>query len=87
MRVHSASEIGSDSNLTPNPTHPAMNINVKDPAFWVGLVVTILSVLGLVTGDEGSALTEHSNEIAIGVIGLWKLLPSIFRRYRNKSAD
>ena len=61
-----------------------MNINVKDPAFWVGLVVTALVTLGLVTGDEGSALSQHSNEIAIGVLGLWKLIPSIFKR--NKGA-
>ena len=60
-----------------------MNINVKDPAFWIGVVVTTLAALGLVTGEEGSALAEHSTGIALGVLGLWKLIPSIIKRHKT----
>ena len=61
-----------------------MNINVKDPAFWVGLVVTALSAFGLINASEGADLTTYTLGTATGIIGLWKLIPSIIKRHKDE---
>ena len=61
-----------------------MSIDIKDPAFWVGLIVTALSAFGLINADEGAGLTTYSYGVATGVIGLWKLIPAIIKRNKDK---
>lgn len=62
-------------------------MNLKDPAFYVGLAVTILSALGLISADEGADLTTYALGAATGIIGLWKLVPAIVKRHRADNGE
>jgi hypothetical protein len=61
-----------------------MKIDIKDPAFWVGIIVTTLSAFGLINAEEGAGLSTYSLGIATGVIGLWKLIPAIIKRHKDE---
>ena len=50
----------------------------------IGLIITVLSTLGVVTGDEGAALTTNGTAILTGVLGLVSTILAIVKRRKEE---
>lgn len=49
----------------------------------IGLVITLLSTLGIVNGDEGAALTANGTAVATGILGLVSTIVAIVKRRKG----
>ena len=50
----------------------------------IGLVITVLSTLGVITADEGASLTTSGTAVATGVLGLISTITAIVRRRKGE---
>lgn len=53
----------------------------------IGLAITVLSTLGLVTADEGAALTANGTAVATGILGIVSTIVAIRKRRKDGDAD
>lgn len=51
----------------------------------IGLVITVLSTLGVVNADEGASLTANGTAVATGVLGLVSTITAIVKRRKGET--
>lgn len=52
----------------------------------IGLVITVLSTLGVVNADEGASLTASGTAVATGVLGLVSTITAIIKRRKSEAS-
>lgn len=50
----------------------------------IGLLITVLSTLGIVNGDEGASLTANGTAVATGILGLVSTVTAIIKRRKSE---
>jgi len=51
----------------------------------IGAVVMILGITGVVTADEGTALSANAIDTAQGILGLIAVITGIYKRRKGKA--
>ena len=50
----------------------------------IGLLITVLSTLGIVNGDEIPSLTANGTAVATGILGLFSTITAIIKRRKSE---